>query len=97
MLRILTQFLDLLFNVAAGLFLLRLFFNEVNPNPFSQVVTLLHKITEPILAPIRKMLPLSLMDKLYLDITPIIAVILIIGLKFLTIKIVSSVFLLIKG
>jgi YggT family protein len=91
------QFLDLLFNLAAGLFLLRLFFNEVNPNPFNRVVTLLHRVTEPVLAPIRKILPLSLRDRLYLDVSPIIAVILIIGLKFLTIKIVSTVFLRLKG
>ena len=97
MLRILIQFLDLLFNLAAGVFLLRLFFNEINPNPFSRVFALLHRITEPVLAPIRKILPLSLKDRLYIDISPIIVVILIIALKFLTIKIVSTVLLRLKG
>ena len=80
------QILDMFFNVAAGLFLLRLFLDEVSPNPFNPLFKLLHRITEPVLAPIRKILPFGLKDKLYIDISPIIAFLLIIALKVLTIK-----------
>lgn len=91
------QGLDMLFNLATGLFLLRLLLNEISPSPFNPVIRLLHALTEPVLAPIRKILPLSLRDKLYLDISPIIAVVLILGLKFLTKKIVFILFLQPKG
>jgi YggT family protein len=97
MLNILIKFLDLLFNLAAGLFLLRLFFDEVNPGPSNNIVRLVHRITEPVLVPIRKILPLGLKDKLYIDISPLIAFLLIIAIKFLTIKTLSVLFFKFRG
>lgn len=86
------QALDLFFNIAAGLFLLRLILNEINASPFNPAIRLLHMVTEPVLVPIRKIVPDSLKDKLYIDISPIIAVLLIIGLKFVVIKAFSVLF-----
>ena len=91
--KVLIQYLDLLFNIAAGIFLLRLILNEINPSPFNPVIRLLHMVTEPVLSPIRKILPDSLKNRLYIDISPIIAVVLIIALKFVVIKALSVLFL----
>ena len=51
----------------------------VNPDPFNPIVQFLHKATEPILDPIRKILPLSF--RFGIDISPIIAFLVIIFLK----------------
>ncbi len=91
------QVLDVLFNVAAGLFLLRLFLDEISPNPFNPLFKLLHRITEPVLVPIRKILPLGLKDKFYIDLSPLIVFILIIALKILTLNILSTLLLKPKG
>ena len=97
MIKIAIQILDMFFNIAAGIFLLRLFLDELSPNPFNPLFKLLHRITEPVLVPIRKILPLGLKDKLYIDISPIIVFLLIIALKILTIKILSTLLLKPKG
>ncbi len=97
MIKIVIQVLDVLFNVAAGLFLLRLFLDEISPNPFNPLFKLLHRITEPVLVPIRKILPLGLKDKFYIDLSPLIVFILIISLKILTLNILSTLLLKPKG
>ena len=43
----------------------------VNPDPYNSIVQFLGKITDPVLAPIRKIFPLHL--KIGIDISPLIA------------------------
>ena len=59
----------------------------VNPDPYNPVVQFLHKATEPILYPIRKLLPFSL--RFGIDISPIIAFLFI---YFLKLFLVSTLF-----
>lgn len=61
------------------LILIRALVSWVNPDPFNPIVQFLEKTTEPILYPIRKILPFSL--RFGLDISPIIAFLIIIFLK----------------
>jgi len=93
MIKIAIQILDVFFNVVAGIFLLRLILNEISPSPFNTLASLLHRVTEPVLVPIRKILPDSLKEKLYTDISPLIAFLLIIALKFVIINALSVLFL----
>jgi YggT family protein len=51
----------------------------VNPDPYNPIVTFLRKVTEPILAPIRKILPYPL--KMPIDFSPLIAILIIIFLQ----------------
>ena len=51
----------------------------VSPDPNNPIVQMIYKLTEPILYPIRKMLPFSL--KFGLDISPFIALLIIIFLQ----------------
>jgi YggT family protein len=46
----------------------------VEPNPYNPIVQLLYKITEPVLRPIRRILPLRGMG---FDISPLIAIIIL--------------------
>lgn len=61
------------------LILIRAIISWVNPDPLSPIVQFLYKTTEPILYPIRKMLPLR--AGIGIDISPIIAFLAIIFLR----------------
>ncbi len=73
------RILDIVLTVLYWLIIVRALISWVNPDPFNPIVQFLHGITEPILAPIRRMLPLGF--KFGIDISPFIAVLLIIFLQ----------------
>jgi len=53
------------------LLLIRALLSWVNPDPYNPIVQFLEKFTEPVLSPIRRVLPVSL--KFGIDISPVIA------------------------
>ncbi|MFC1709985.1 YggT family protein [Candidatus Omnitrophota bacterium] len=75
----LANVLDIVLTIFYWLILIRALISWVNPDPFNPIVQFLHKATEPILAPIRKILPLNL--RFGIDISPIIVFLAIIFLK----------------
>lgn len=62
------QILDIVLNITFWLIIIRALISWVNPDPFNPIVQFLHRITEPILMPIRRIFPLGT-----IDISPIIA------------------------
>ncbi len=75
----LAQILDVVFQVMYWLILIRALISWVNPDPFNPIVQFLIKTTEPVLEPIRRVLPFSL--RFGLDISPIIAFLLLLFLR----------------
>ena len=71
--------LDVSLNVINILIFVRALISWVNPDPFNPIVQLLYKTTEPILNPIRKLLPFSL--KFGIDISPLVAFLAIMFLR----------------
>jgi len=71
--------LSIALTVLYWLILIRAIISWVNPDPLSPVVQFLYKTTEPMLYPIRKMLPLQM--GIGFDISPIIAFLAIIFLR----------------
>jgi YggT family protein len=71
--------LDIILTILYWLILIRALISWVNPDPYNPIVQFLYKTTEPILYPIRKVLPLSL--KFGIDISPIIAFLIILFFK----------------
>jgi YggT family protein len=71
--------LDVVLTFMYWLILIRAVISWVNPDPYNSIVQFLYKTTEPILYPIRKILPFSL--KFGIDISPIIAFLTIMFLK----------------
>ena len=67
---------ELILTVLYWLILVRALISWVNPDPFNPVVQFLTRVTEPILQPIRRLLP-----PMGIDISPIIAFLAIIFLK----------------
>ena len=73
------KILDVVLTILYWLILIRALLSWVNPDPFNPIVQFLYKTTEPILYPIRKILPLGL--RFGIDISPIIAFLAILFLK----------------
>lgn len=76
--------LSFIFTALYWLILIRALISWVNPDPYNPIVQLLYKLTEPVLEPIRKMLPVGL--RFSMDISPIIAFLLIMFLRSFLIK-----------
>ena len=71
--------IDFLLTALYWLILVRALLSWVNPDPFNPIVQFLYKTTEPILYPIRKILPPAL--GFGIDISPIIAFLAIMFLR----------------
>ncbi|MBU3959200.1 MAG: YggT family protein [Candidatus Omnitrophica bacterium] len=80
----LARILDIALAILYWLILIRAIISWVNPDPYNPIVQFLYKATEPILYPIRKLLPSGL--KMGIDISPIIAFLAIIFLKSFLVK-----------
>ncbi len=77
-----------IFTIAYWLILIRALISWVNPDPYNPIVQFLYKTTEPILYPIRKLLSrlFSSNFNIGIDISPIIAFLLIFFLREFLIK-----------
>jgi len=67
---------DIVLSIFYWLILIRALISWVNPDPHNTIVQFLYRATEPILTPIRRMLP-----QMGIDLSPIIAFLVIIFLK----------------
>ena len=76
--------LDIGLTILYWLILIRALISWVNPDPYNPIVQFLYKTTEPILYPIRKILPVGL--RFGIDISPIIAFLAIMFLKSFLVK-----------
>lgn len=81
------QILGALLTILYWLILIRALISWVNPDPSNPIVQFLLKATEPILAPIRRLLPLDF--RFGIDISPIIA---FMGIMFLRSFLVRTLF-----
>jgi YggT family protein len=57
---------------------IRALISWVNPDPYNPIVQILHKLSEPVLKPLRKLVPTY---KMGIDLSPIIAFLIIIFLR----------------
>ena len=75
----LAKIVDITLSILYWLILIRALISWVNPDPYNPIVQFLYKTTEPILYPIRKILPMGF--RFGIDISPIIAFLAIMFLK----------------
>jgi YggT family protein len=80
----LAKVLDILLNVLWWLILIRALISWVNPDPYNPLVQFLYKTTEPILYPLRRILPIHF--HIGIDISPLIAILIIIFLRGFLVK-----------
>ena len=71
------QVVDLCLTIYIWIIIARAIISWVNPSPYHPVVRFLHKVTDPVLGPLRRIIP-----PIYgIDITPIIVIFLIYLIK----------------
>jgi YggT family protein len=84
----LISFINIAFTVFSLLILARIIVSWLNLDPYSQVVQFLHNATEPILAPVRRVIPPMGM----FDLSPMVVLIGAIFLERVLISLISSLF-----
>jgi YggT family protein len=75
--------LDYLLTIASWLIIIRALLSWVNPDPYNPIVQFLHRTTEPMLAPFRRLVPVY---TIALDLSPIFALISIWFLKLFLVR-----------
>ena len=73
------QVSDVVLTALYWMVIIRALLSWVNPDPYNPIVQFLDRVTEPVLYPIRKFLPITL--NLGIDLSPVIAILLIIFVK----------------
>jgi YggT family protein len=71
--------LDVVLNIYMWVIIIRALISWVNPDPYNPIIQILTRMTEPVLRPIRKLAPPS---KIGVDLSPLIAVLIVIFLQY---------------
>ena len=79
----LTTILDYALTIANWLIIIRALLSWVNPDPYNVIVQFIYKVTEPLLAPFRRLVPAYAIG---IDLSPIFALLTIWFLKLFLIK-----------
>jgi YggT family protein len=72
----LAQLIEVVLSIYYWLILIRALLSWVNPDPFNPIVQFLERLTEPVLAPVRRFLP-----PMGVDLSPIVVFLIILFLK----------------
>ena len=80
----LASLLSVILTIFYWLILIRALISWVNPDPYNPIVQFLYKATEPILYPIRRLIPIQF--GIGIDISPIIAFLILIFLRSFLVK-----------
>jgi YggT family protein len=80
----LAQILDLVLNVMAWLIIIRALLSWVSPDPLNPIVQFLNTVTEPLLAPIRRLMPPAW--RFSFDFSPLIAIFALVFLRSFLVK-----------
>ncbi len=75
--------LDIVLNIYMWVIIIRALISWVNPDPYNAIVQILSRVTEPVLRPIRKLVPPY---KVGIDFSPLIAILIIIFLQYAVIN-----------
>jgi YggT family protein len=75
--------IDMVLTLYMWIIIFRAVISWVNPDPYNQIVIVLYRITEPVLGPIRRMLP---MRNIGIDFSPIIVILIIVFLKYFIVE-----------
>lgn len=79
----LATIVNYILTIANWLIIIRALISWVSPDPYNPIVQFLYKVTEPLLAPFRKLIP---MYSIGLDLSPVFALIVIWFLKLFLVR-----------
>ena len=75
--------LDVVLNIYMWVIIIRALLSWVNPDPYNPIVQMLQRLTDPVLRPIRKLVPVW---KIGIDLSPLIAILIIMFLEYALIQ-----------
>lgn len=75
----LAQVLDIVLSSYKWIIIIRALISWVNPDPYNPIVQFLVRVTEPVLRPLRKLVPTW---KMGIDLSPLIAILICIFLEY---------------
>jgi YggT family protein len=78
------QIVDLVLNALSWLIIIRALLSWVSPDPFNPIVQFLNAVTEPFLAPIRRLFPAAWRSSI--DFSPLIAIFALVFLRSFLVK-----------
>jgi YggT family protein len=79
----LAKVIDIVLTIYTWIIVFRALISWVNPDPYNQIVVFLYRVTEPVLRPIRRRLPMS---NIGIDFSPIIVILVIIFLQYFLVQ-----------
>ncbi|MGP8153180.1 MAG: YggT family protein [Smithella sp.] len=79
----LAKVIDIALTLYMWIIIFRALMSWVNPDPYNQIVIFLYRITEPVLRPIRRKLPMSNSG---IDFSPVVVLLIIIFLKYFLVE-----------
>ena len=79
----LAKVIDIALTLYMWIIIFRALISWVNPDPYNQIVIFLYRVTEPVLGPIRRRLP---MRNIGIDISPVIVILVIIFLQYFLVE-----------
>jgi YggT family protein len=79
----LAKVIDIALTLYMWIIIFRALISWVNPDPYNQIVIFLYRVTEPVLGPIRRRLP---MGNIGIDISPIIVILVIVFLQYFLVE-----------
>jgi YggT family protein len=79
----LAKVIDILLTLYMWIIIFRALISWVNPDPYNQIVIFLYRVTEPVMGPISRRLP---MRNAGIDISPIIVILVIVFLKYFLVE-----------
>jgi YggT family protein len=75
--------IEIALTVYMWIIIIRSLISWVNPDPYNKIVIILHRITEPVLGPIRRKIP---RHNLPIDFSPLIVLLIILFLQYFLVK-----------
>lgn len=78
--------LEVVLTIYMWVIIIRALISWVNPDPYNPIVQMLQKLTEPVLRPLRKLIPVY---RIGIDVSPLIAILVI---YFLRIALVQTLY-----
>jgi len=79
----LAKIIDIALTLYMWIIIFRAAISWVNPDPYNQIVIFLYRVTEPVLGPIRRKLPMGNMG---IDFSPVIVLLVILFLKYFLVE-----------
>lgn len=79
----LAKVLEILLTLYMWIIIFRAVISWVNPDPYNKIVIFLYRVTEPVLRPVRRLLPFR---NVGIDFSPVIVILIIIFLQYFLVE-----------